>query len=812
MADNAKKNEIKVVKPTVNEEPLLEQERKLDQLEADLKNSDLKDKTSIGYNPDLRYQNTGTTPAHQTKSLSPKNSIEEQNKQKNNNEDTSQKSAGIDKTNAEEKKDNNQAVPSQPNANPNTKDGNSSEEENNGNIDGDSPNDETLNNNPTQSSLPEKDGLKKKDGLEQEPKEETKDAKDEEKDPKDQNNTDKNAEPDTNQEKKDSSDKTDTKNNANNENANLPTNNNNNNNGYGALKNKPNEQQTNADSTQTARKNLKFWQRQRQNENEQGSNDANKNSTGSINENTQQPLSTRIKNGIKNFFGGKTENDVDEGDGKSKDDASNPFEGTIGKGKEFILNYLKTHPHVALMLVVTFLILFLILATFVDDDLIGGGFSGTGRCTYSLKGVLTTGKVDLEGLQVELVNCDATPSNYTVLETIDFEKYVVGVALAEVGYIPGNPEYFKTGIVAARNFALTRNTSMCPSYPDDCFYGYNPNTGKIRMRACEADQVYWDYDKDIYREDRGAISLYSPEINSGTVWKTALSQETKEEVLALANEVKGKVLLDENGNAIHTGYLNNDADEWRTMGEEGYNYEDILIKHYGGGSVSGSTCASGIIDYGDYTLSSDGHTVLHEPLDSFLEKNGTSLEAFNGLIAKNVERAGYGTRAGVVAAAVTLIAELGNNYGVKVPYYWSGGHYDGVVIGALGYWGSSECYFYANGQAYNYCGLDCSGFVPWAIKNGGFDIAQMLAGDFQYLKGVKKVRLSNSPILQPGDLLESDGHIILIVGIEESTNSYICAEASGNESGVLFTRRGFNMSGYWGIEMDGYYETHQRGN
>ena len=411
-----------------------------------------------------------------------------------------------------------------------------------------------------------------------------------------------------------------------------------------------------------------------------------------------------------------------------------------------------------------------------------------------------------------MVNCDATPSNYTVLETIDFEKYVVGVALAEVGYIPGNPEYFKTGIVAARNFALTRNTSMCPSYPDDCFYGYNPNTGKIRMRACEADQVYWDYDKDIYREDRGAISLYSPEINSGTVWKTALSQETKEEVLALANEVKGKVLLDENGNAIHTGYLNNDADEWRTMGEEGYNYEDILIKHYGGGSVSGSTCASGIIDYGDYTLSSDGHTVLHEPLDSFLEKNGTSLEAFNGLIAKNVERAGYGTRAGVVAAAVTLIAELGNNYGVKVPYYWSGGHYDGVVIGALGYWGSSECYFYANGQAYNYCGLDCSGFVPWAIKNGGFDIAQMLAGDFQYLKGVKKVRLSNSPILQPGDLLESDGHIILIVGIEESTNSYICAEASGNESGVLFTRRGFNMSGYWGIEMDGYYETHQRGN
>ena len=86
----------------------------------------------------------------------------------------------------------------------------------------------------------------------------------------------------------------------------------------------------------------------------------------------------------------------------------------------------------------------------------------------------------------------------------------------------------------------------------------------------------------------------------------------------------------------------------------------------------------------------------------------------------------------------------------------------------------------------------------------------MLAGNFQNLPGVRRVNLSNSAVLQPGDLLESSGHIVLVVGIEESSGNYICAEASGNAAGVLFTRRPFNSSGYWGVEMDGFYETHQR--
>ena len=492
----------------------------------------------------------------------------------------------------------------------------------------------------------------------------------------------------------------------------------------------------------------------------------------------------------------------------AKDALKNPFKTAWDFIKNKLLMWLLAHP-VVLVVILVILLLFFILLFMIGMDNFGSG-SGNGqvgtRCNYELNGVLSTGTLNANGLQVELVNCQATEGNYTVLETVDFEKYVLGVALAEIG--PGaSDEALKAQIVASRNFALTRNSGMCPGNPDNCFYGYNASTGKIRMRACENDQVYWDYEKTSYREDRGAVSIYSPEINSGTVWKNPLSEERKAQVLALADEVKGVVLLDDNGNVVKTPYNSTVSTNFSNLAAEGKTYKEILEAQYGVSSYNNAECSfDGEIFYGDYVLSSDGNTILHQRLDTFLANNGSSLESFSGLIAKNVDKAGYGTRAGVVTAAVTLIGELGNKYGVKLPYYWSGGHYDGVVVGALGYWGSTECHIYANDQHYNYCGFDCSGFVPWAIKNGGYNMAQMLASDFQNIPGAEKVTLrSEIAVLQPGDLLESSGHIVLVVGVDEEKKQYICAEASGNQYGVWFTRRSFKDDGYWGVRMDGYY-------
>ena len=222
-----------------------------------------------------------------------------------------------------------------------------------------------------------------------------------------------------------------------------------------------------------------------------------------------------------------------------------------------------------------------------------------------------------------------------------------------------------------------------------------------------------------------------------------------------------------------------------------------------------SSGGSGSISYGDYTLSSSGDQILHTSIDSFLASNGSSLEEFNNLITSNVNDAGYGTRAGVVAAAVTLIGELGDNYNVKVPYFWGGGH-GRVADGVVANWGSNECHTYANGTSYNYCGLDCSGFVSWAIYNGGYNMYPMSSGSFSNLAGAKRVSLKNSAVLQPGDLLDSNGHVILVVDIDEESKEYICAEASGNTTGVLFSRHPFNLSGYWGVDLEGFYKTEAR--
>lgn len=646
-------------------------------------------------------------------------------------------------------------------------------------------------------------GLGKKDGLDKKGESEDKDKNNKSQDGKEKEDSTEAKENKKNQDSKD----------ANNEKNNSMSSNN----GYGALKNNSNVQNQ-SDGTSLARKNLAHNNRMQQGQNQENGTGKGSDSNNPFKTSSPESKSSNVSQGSSSKnpfsnFGSKLKNRLGNlGKGKGKAKATNTASGS-GKQvlKKKALEFMAMHPFACIVIAVVIL---LIVLMFISASSDGNNSKSKGvgsHCTYNLLGISSVGEVQLEGLQVELVNCDATPSNYTVLETVDFEKYVLGVALAEIG--PYSPdEAIKSQIIAARGAALSRNVGMCPGNQDDCFYGYNLSTGKIRMRACEADQVYWNYEKDIYREDRGAISLYSPEINSGTVWKTALSEERIAEVKELANDVKGKVLIDDSSKVVRTGYNSNTSQQFINMANEGKTYEEILATVYSESrGLSSAECNSyGNIDYGDYVLSSDGDEILHEPLEDFLESKGSSLEELNSLIEKNVQKAGYGTRAGVVAAAVTLIGELGNKYDVRVPYYWSGGHYDGVVDGALGYWGSNSCHFYANGQHYNYCGLDCSGFVPWAIKNGGFKISQMLAGNFVNLDGAKKVRLTNEPVLEPGDLLEGEGHIVLVIGIEESTGKYICAEASGNEYGVWFSRRSFDQPGYYGVKMDGYYDTHAR--
>ena len=61
--------------------------------------------------------------------------------------------------------------------------------------------------------------------------------------------------------------------------------------------------------------------------------------------------------------------------------------------------------------------------------------------------------------------------------------------------------------------------------------------------------------------------------------------------------------------------------------------------------------------------------------------------------------------------------------------------------------------------------------------------------------------------MEPGDLIANSHHVVLIVGVDEASNSYIVAHASGIESGVLFGKWSYSYvaSEYYGVKLDSYY-------
>ena len=554
---------------------------------------------------------------------------------------------------------------------------------------------------------------------------------------------------------------------------------------------------------------------------------------GSVSQASMQSAQQSVPGGVEDGAGTTSKQTASSDDTsgkkeKGKVDSKN-HEGssdeTIKGEKEGIKKFL-LRPFIIILLLSLPFILFMMLILLVILMVVGGNFDVDGSANAVANGsqckseVSVSGgtSIDTRGLRVELVNCFAKESDYKVLTTLDFDKYVLGVALAEIGPDTSD-EAIKAQIIASRNFALTRSggkdTGMCPGNYNSCFYGYNANSKVIRMRACENDQVYWDYTKDIYRQATATkgVAKYSPEITSGRVWKPALSSSRIAEVEALAEQVKGDTLVDGSGNLVETGFNSTTSDKFINYADMGRSYDEILDKVYGGkiskskcdgsesdGSSSGGTGSSGVTSFNN-----SSSNVLQEPLSSFLSKKGSSVQEFNNTISNNVNKAGWGTRQGVVAAATTLISELNDKYGVRINYFWGGGH-SGQSTLADGNWGNTGCDAYANGKHYNRCGLDCSGFVGWAIYNGGYRNITTLAQSYYTVNGTTRVELNNSPLLRPGDLMYSSGHVVMIVGVDSANSKYIVAEAAGLDYGVLFSKKDYNPSGYTGLDMTAFYE------
>lgn len=221
------------------------------------------------------------------------------------------------------------------------------------------------------------------------------------------------------------------------------------------------------------------------------------------------------------------------------------------------------------------------------------------------------------------------------------------------------------------------------------------------------------------------------------------------------------------------------------------------------------------------------------PCDRYSEEENDLLDE---ILETRISEKGYSTRAGVVEAArfITL------NFPYKIKYSYEWGRHDlnnidgegryylkGLYLDEsrfsrlIGYnvepqtWG---CVMYnSNIKTRSVNGLDCSGFVTWAILNGGFDCGDIGSGfsNLRSLTDLGKLSKINEKTLKEtkvGDLVHSNytgGHIGIIIGIDDENNYYI-AEATPKEKveALVITKldeKGLKKSWNEIVLMDTYY-------
>ncbi len=233
----------------------------------------------------------------------------------------------------------------------------------------------------------------------------------------------------------------------------------------------------------------------------------------------------------------------------------------------------------------------------------------------------------------------------------------------------------------------------------------------------------------------------------------------------------------------------------------------------GGNSTSSSSSFSTSVSANAQTT--DACTQINQPIGDFLESQGSSLEEFNNYIVSEVRNAGLGTRDGVVAAALALVGGLCQNYNARLPYAMGGAHpanYYGVDLNipnscqsGSAVWGAT-----VNGGSgsmlcgygpYFYYGPDCSGFVAWAIYNGGYKSVSLAASGFGSLGATHSMSSFEG---KPGDVLFNDHHVVLIVGTQG--DNYLIAEASSGENGTRITTTSKTSNNYQVVDMTQFYE------
>lgn len=418
-------------------------------------------------------------------------------------------------------------------------------------------------------------------------------------------------------------------------------------------------------------------------------------------------------------------------------------------------------------------------------------------------------------------------NNYVVTgtETYDMTDYVAGVVAAEVGGL-ANKEVYKTFAVAARTYAELNFDDQCTIEASerkqvfvDITNSVDSNHQLIYEAVKETDGQVITENGNLYLTEYDAFCYISKDSNNYT-----LSQQNQQIPVSWVNSNVGNSIYrncpcEANDSSMTECWVNgqwSDGGHGRGMSqygalylasEEDYTYEEILSYYYGDDIVIASnsfiTSIAGL-EIKDTTSASP----LNEPITTFLNSNGSSLDDLNDFVHDSVSSIGVGTREGVVTAAVSMINYLYDNFNTKLPYYWGGKTTGNTIPSIFGTYQPSA--MSRNGNTYYYTSFDCSGFVSWAIRAGGYNLTNQTSYSFDDLYSDDSCVITDSSCVgQPGDLINSpNGHVELIVAVDIDNGKYFIAHSG--TAGVVMTQRDMHTGNSTTsttkvIFMDNYY-------
>lgn len=236
------------------------------------------------------------------------------------------------------------------------------------------------------------------------------------------------------------------------------------------------------------------------------------------------------------------------------------------------------------------------------------GVCGTGgSCTYDIKGFRIgpnskkKKSMQISNLQVRLMQCGAPYGSGSYTKALDqpmveFEKYITGVAYAEIG-TGFHEEAIKAQLVAARSYSLARPTAM------------NNQAGKklaeengqwvLQLSSCVADQVFCNIDEGCSYMGDGEQggTVRSGKISGAIKYRAPLPADNK--LRTIADQVKGEVVVDEQGYILNAGYVSTIQNQMNALAKKGYNYKQILLQIYnkqkkmGASDVQKMSCGGG---------------------------------------------------------------------------------------------------------------------------------------------------------------------------------------------------------------------------